>query len=496
MASIYEKQPFFLLSREWDAKTKLPEVYTLQSNDPSNKCKAEIHKDSGSLGIEFTLDRTISDFITNTVRIDLDYVQSFAEFGNVLQGRLLSDWKQILSNHFPEPVDLETVLPTHDRSTAENFSIAINLFLMRTLNEKKPRDHQYIYMAPGGDHGIHKDLRTQPLDHLHRFQEMLRIAGLLPEGDLAEPNAALQVEWFYMSFHKSDRSEYVRSGHRLCDESLATLTQYFESIHNARIGDGLLQKKCEDQVRQAARRDYLKNIVDKRAHGNWQNNRDNNFNRDYKSRNHHSSYRDQRKTDNKNRGSDRRTPPKGSTKKPCHLYGADSKDSYTECRANPKNQRSVSNNNNNYSKRAHDNHYQDDHHRGSDDESRKDPVMSVASNEGEVSMNESAAERSHENYHLDSFHIPKKIRRSGDVSHKSPGNNALVSTESGLEKKSVQMPSPLPRSLSLNLSMAEVFDDVDDVSMDDSFIKIIQGDEQTKEPGLDVHDGQTDTFFN
>jgi hypothetical protein len=82
------------------------------------------------------------------------------------------------------------------------------------------------------------------------------------------------------------------------------------------------------------------------------------------------------------------------------------------------------------------------------------------------------------------------------VSHKSPGNNSLVSTESGLEKKSVQMPSQLPRSLSLNLSMAEVFDDVDDISMDDSFIKIIQGDEQTEEPGLDVHDGQTDTFFN
>ena len=65
--------------------------------------------------------------------------------------------------------------------------------------------------------------------------------------------------------------------------------------------------------------------------------------------------------------------------------------------------------------------------------------------------------------------------------HKSPGNNALVSAESGFQ-----------HSLSLNLTMA----DVDDVSMDDSFIKIIQGDEQTEEPGLDAHDGQTDAFFN
>ncbi len=89
---------------------------------------------------------------------------------------------------------------------AENFSRAIKLFLMQTLNEKKPRDCQYIYMAPGGDHGIHKDLMMQPLDHLHWFQEMLRIAELLPEGDIVSPNAALQVEWFYMSFHKSDHS--------------------------------------------------------------------------------------------------------------------------------------------------------------------------------------------------------------------------------------------------------------------------------------------------
>ena len=97
----------------------------------------------------------------------MDYVQSFAEFGNVLQGCLLSDWKQILSDHFPELATLETVLLTHDRSSAENFTCVINLFLQQTLNEKKPRDRQNIYMAPGGDYGIHKDLMTQPLDHLH-----------------------------------------------------------------------------------------------------------------------------------------------------------------------------------------------------------------------------------------------------------------------------------------------------------------------------------------
>jgi hypothetical protein len=55
MASIFEKKPFFKTARKWDAKTKFNEVYKLQSNDPRNKYKAEIPKDSGGLGIEFTL---------------------------------------------------------------------------------------------------------------------------------------------------------------------------------------------------------------------------------------------------------------------------------------------------------------------------------------------------------------------------------------------------------------------------------------------------------
>ena len=184
---------------------------------------------------------------------------------------------------------------------------------------------------------------------------------LLPEGDIAIPNASLQIEWFYLSFHKSEA------------DAGSAMKRYRS-----------LQRKREDQIRQAACREYrhdlqsryhdkLKHIADKRVRDNGQSNRDNNLTHDYKSCNRHSFYRDQRKMDDKNCGGDRKTPPEGSTKKPCHVHGPDSKHSYAECRANPRNQRSSSNNNN-YSKRVHDSHYQDDHHRSSDDELRKDPV--------------------------------------------------------------------------------------------------------------------------
>jgi len=83
MASIYKKKPFFVLQQRGDTKTVLPKVYKLQSNDPRNKHKAEIHKDDGLLGIEFNLNKTISEFIRTLEKLNLDYV----EFGNVLLGR-------------------------------------------------------------------------------------------------------------------------------------------------------------------------------------------------------------------------------------------------------------------------------------------------------------------------------------------------------------------------------------------------------------------------
>ena len=159
MASIYERAPLFENRKTWSEKTPLGDVYKLQSNNPHNKFKAEIHKDSGNLGIEFTLDKTIDDFIHGAEKVDLDYQGSFLEFENVLHGRYLTDWKQVLHEHFPEPVDPLIEVPSEqDRSSAINFKRAIDLFLIKTLNEKMPRDRQYIYLAPGGDHVFHKEL--------------------------------------------------------------------------------------------------------------------------------------------------------------------------------------------------------------------------------------------------------------------------------------------------------------------------------------------------
>jgi hypothetical protein len=69
---------------------------------------------------------------------------------------------------------------------------------------------------------------------------MMRVAGLLPKGNIPMPNKQLQVEWFYMTFHKSDRAEYVQSRCKLSDEMLQTVAEYFQSIQETCENNGSL----------------------------------------------------------------------------------------------------------------------------------------------------------------------------------------------------------------------------------------------------------------
>ena len=221
----------------------------MQNKDPRfNKLKAEIHIDSGRLGVEFTADKTIPDFNKGAEKIHLNWTNSFEEFENVLEGQYNTARKQVVHDHFPEPVDAAMVPSEHDRSLEENFCRAIELFLKKVLHEMKPRDCQYIYLAPGGNYNIRKALATKPLDHLHRWEEMLRVAELLPEGDLEMPAASLSVEWFYMTFHRTDRAEYVHSGRKLREETLKSLAEYFESIYDSRLSEGLVPRRQLDKI--------------------------------------------------------------------------------------------------------------------------------------------------------------------------------------------------------------------------------------------------------
>ncbi len=152
MASNYEKEPIFLLERTWDDNTKLPEKYKFQGTTTRNK--AEVHIDSGTLGMEFFLERTLLEFNQAGTRLDWSGSESFLEFKNVIGDRYHTTWLKVLTNHFPEP--LENVpkatreLKRHDKE--ENFYCVIFIFICKILGDQKPCDRQYIYMQLGGDY--------------------------------------------------------------------------------------------------------------------------------------------------------------------------------------------------------------------------------------------------------------------------------------------------------------------------------------------------------
>ncbi len=235
MALIYEKVPLYKVVKAWDDNDPdLSEVYKLQSNNPQNKSCIEIHKDNGKYGIELTINKMIPKFNKGAEKCDLNWSDSFVEFKNVLKGHHKTAWKQVLHEHFPEPVDATVPVPAmQDCSSEENFHWVIQHLIQQTLNKKKPRDRQHIYMQPGGDHVFQKPTMQSPVNHLWWFEEMIWMAEALPAGDMHPPNKGLQLEWFYMSFHKEDRAKYVKSGQRLINKTLEAVAEYFENIFNS-----------------------------------------------------------------------------------------------------------------------------------------------------------------------------------------------------------------------------------------------------------------------
>jgi hypothetical protein len=121
MASIYEKVLLYKVVKAWDNNDpNLSEVYKLKSNDPQNKSCIEIYKDNEKYGIEFTIDKIIPKFNKGAEKCDLNWSDSFVEFENVLQGHHKIAWKQVLHEHFPEPVDATVPGPaTQDCTSLE-----------------------------------------------------------------------------------------------------------------------------------------------------------------------------------------------------------------------------------------------------------------------------------------------------------------------------------------------------------------------------------------
>jgi len=216
-----------------------------------------------------------------------------------------------------------------------------------------------------------------------------------------------------MTFHKSERDQFIMSGRRLAEETIESVTEYFESLYNVKKSSGKLQKQLEqrdhrrDEARGSIKSKYddkLRSMADERRTSRSRTYRDN--------RNCDRGYKTSRHSEHKCDKSERKAPPE-FTGKPCHVHGDKARHTYEDCRDNPKNRKSSgSNRDDNNRKRSYDVHHHDERYLSSQDESPEEHCTPEPSDdEGMLSVSSGESHREEENYHVDTVKVPRKKRK-------------------------------------------------------------------------------------
>ena len=402
MASNYEKPPVFSRDRSWK-ETDLKTVEKAKFNG-RHGAKEEVYTYGGEKGMEFLVSKVIADYLAAATRLDWDWPETFDQFPRVLEGAPRTAWDEVM-NLLPDLRGLEEA----------GFKTATDQLIKKLLNNNTPRDQQWIYLAPGGDKSFFQDIATAPADHLRRFNEMVRISKMLPQGNIADPTPALQVQWLYMSYHQKDRAKYVGSGKVLETETLETLTAYFQAIHDQNVAEGLLLPKHQQSTKRDERRDSYKNRDGDRRRPS---SRGKAYDRRHDDRRDRGYDRDRdrgrdRSRDASRRGHDghrsreesrQRSRPSSSSSKtrpiadPCPKHSHDgqpARHTWAECSLNPANAKTSSSSRDH---RGHDSHHAEARTRTpspsrsrspspwSDDDRRRSPSPSDRSNASESSV--------------------------------------------------------------------------------------------------------------
>jgi hypothetical protein len=135
MVRYYEKEPIFFLEKTLDNNTKLTEKDKFQGTNTWNK--SEVHIDSGTLGMEFFLERTLPEFNQAGTRLNWSWSKSFLEFKNVLGDGYCTTWLKVLTDHFPKPLKNEpkATCELKCRDMKETFYPVISIFICEILGD-------------------------------------------------------------------------------------------------------------------------------------------------------------------------------------------------------------------------------------------------------------------------------------------------------------------------------------------------------------------------
>ncbi len=93
---------------------------------------------------------------------------------------------------------------------------------------------------------------------------MLCVAKLLPAGKMPKQSKKLALQWYYMTYHRTDHAEYVKSGKKLSAETFKSLTGYFQALFSQKKIDGMLEHAEIYRLRNRAKKQLASDLCKKR----------------------------------------------------------------------------------------------------------------------------------------------------------------------------------------------------------------------------------------
>ena len=240
-----ERKPFFQLEKAWKESDRMPDKIKFESVQATDRRKASVTPYSGDKGIEFLLDVTNTEFDEALRELRWEDHAIFNNYRKVLTDSARTTWDEVISDQFSD---------AEDRITA-NYALARRTFIRKLLVCDRPRDVQLRYLQVGG--GAKKDPFMSTEGHMRRWKQVYRNSLKLPKGSMGKPRKNEVLEWYYWSYPKRWRLNYLAAPKDLYGDSIEGITKYMRLQEQKDKTDGTAACICLQATQDRSKRDRL-----------------------------------------------------------------------------------------------------------------------------------------------------------------------------------------------------------------------------------------------
>jgi len=169
----------------------------------------------------------------------------FNNYRKVLTDSARTTWDEVISDQFSD---------AEDRITA-NYALARRTFIRKLLVCDRPRDVQLRYLQVGG--GAKKDPFMSTEGHMRRWKQVFRNSLKLPKGSMGRPKKNEVLEWYYWTYPKRWRINYLSAPKDLYGDSIEGITEYMRLQEQKDETDGTAARIRLQAAQDRAKRDRI-----------------------------------------------------------------------------------------------------------------------------------------------------------------------------------------------------------------------------------------------